>query len=209
MTVTEKVWKEKLNNLHTREKGISSEHQIPYKELLKKVHIGKTVLDVGCGTCWLMNYLPDHVNYYGCDAHIKVGIKTLDELTQRGMLYNWKIDSDPKTDHQNYAAFNILKFQTVFMFAALDGMQDIDQAIENIKSLAVKNIVILTGINIEPDQYHTHKITEKWLMEAMCPPVYVPGFGPTPIKRIPGDWLLTHRTVVLKDKILFLEFTRK
>ena len=37
-------WKNKLNNLHTRQKGISSEHQIDYKSLLKKVHIGKRVL---------------------------------------------------------------------------------------------------------------------------------------------------------------------
>ena len=33
MKTTKEEWEAKLNNLHTRTKGISSEHQIDYKSL--------------------------------------------------------------------------------------------------------------------------------------------------------------------------------
>ena len=151
MKVDKKTWEEKLNNLHTRQKGISSEHQIDYKSLLKKVFIGTNVLDVGCGTCWLKNYLPKGTEYFGLDAYkrdehkgLNVGIKAIEEFS---FLYP--------------------KHETLFVFAALDGMKDLDVAFKNMRNLASKNIVILTGINIGEDIYHTHLITEEFLDSQM------------------------------------------
>lgn len=173
MKTTKEEWEAKLNNLHTRTKGISSEHQIDYKSLLKKVFIGSYVLDVGCGTCWLKNYLPKETDYVGLDAvrrpeHIngKVLINSIEEIW--GFAY---------------------KFDTLFVFAALDGMRDLSMAFEKMKSISQKNIVILTGINILPDIYHTHLITEEFLDAQM------------------EGWKKTTR-VQVHPKIIFLEYTK-
>lgn len=164
-------WKNKLNNLHTRQKGISSEHQIDYKSLLKKVHIGKRVLDVGCGTCWLKNYLPKDTIYFGMDAYIKgkdILTETIEDIEVLSDVYD---------------------FETIFVFAALDGMRDLELAFSKMKYLASKNIVILTGVNIEPDIYHTHLITEDYLDTQM------------------NGWNKTTR-VQVHPKITFLEYTK-
>ena len=42
--------------------------------------------------------------------------------------------------------------------AVLDNCLDFDKAIDNIKKIAQKNVIILTGIDIEVDQYHTFKL---------------------------------------------------
>lgn len=149
MEVSKTDWESKLNNLHTREKGISSEHQINYKSLLSKVFIGETVLDVGCGTRWLKNYLPKNVSYIGLDACI----------AGKGII-NMAIE--------DITRFDIQQYDTLFIFAALDGMRDLKKALENIRKMANKNIVILTGVNIPPDQYHTHLITENFIDEQMA-----------------------------------------
>jgi len=164
-------WKNKLNNLHTRQKGISSEHQIDYKSLLKKVHIGKRVLDVGCGTCWLKNYLPKDTIYFGMDAYVKgkdILTETIEDIEVLSDVYD---------------------FETIFVFAALDGMRDLKLALSKMQYLSSKNIVILTGINIAPDIYHTHLITEEFLDSQM------------------EGWKKTTR-VQVHPKIIFLEYTK-
>jgi hypothetical protein len=173
MKTTAEEWKKKLYNLHNRTKGISSEHQIDYKNLLKKVFIGKTALDVGCGTCWLKNYLPKETLYVGLDAiqipeHAshKVIISSIEETW--GFMY---------------------KYETLFIFAALDGMRNLERAFDKIKEITLKNIVILTGINIEPDLYHTHLITEEFLDSQM------------------DGWKKTVR-VQVHPKIIFLEYAK-
>ena len=171
MKVEKTEWESKLNNLHTRTKGITSEHQIDYKSLLKKVHIGKTVLDVGCGTCWLKKYVCKSY-YHGIDAFERIEHKGLH-------VYNGSIENYPFAQ----------KFDTLFVFAALDGMMDLELAFEKMKSVCTKNIVILTGINIQPDLYHTHLITEQL------------------IKNLMDGFELTHRTQV-HEKIVFLEYTK-
>ena len=173
MKVDKKTWESKLNNLHTRSNGISSEHQIDYKSLLKKVFIGDNVLDVGCGTCWLKNYLPKSTEYFGIDAYkrdehkgLNVGVTAIEDFT---FLYP--------------------KHETLFVFAALDGMKDLELAFKNMRNLASKNIVILTGINIGKDIYHTHLITENFLDDQM------------------NGWKKTVR-VQVHSKIIFLEYTK-
>lgn len=173
MKTTKKEWETKLNNLHTRTKGISSEYQIDYKSLLKKVHIGKRVLDVGCGTCWLKNYLPKEIKYRGLDAVLKPEHSFIDVII--GDIEGiWGMNNN---------------FETLFVFAALDGMRDLNKAFDSMKNICSKNIVILTGINIEPDIYHTHLITEEFLDSQM------------------EGWEKTTR-VQVHQKIIFLEYTK-
>ncbi|RTK94657.1 MAG: hypothetical protein EKK64_07895 [Neisseriaceae bacterium] len=171
MKVDKKEWESKLNNLHTRTKGITSEHQIDYKSLLKKVFIGESVLDVGCGTCWLKNYLKKSTKYTGLDAFIS----GKEIITQ----------SIEEIDFNTFQH----RFDTLFVFAALDGMMDLEKAFENMKAICNKNIVILTGINIQPDLYHTHLITEQLVTNLM------------------DGFKQTHKTQV-HEKILFLEYTK-
>lgn len=175
MKTTKEEWEAKLNNLHTRTKGISSEHQINYKSLLKKVFIGKKVLDVGCGTMWLKKLLPEFTIYYGLDAF------KLPEHTPREVI-NEKIE---ELDLNHYCE----KVETIFVFAALDGMENLEIAFNKMKSISEKNIVILTGVNIVPDIYHTHLITEEFLDAQM------------------EGWKKTTR-VQVHPKIIFLEYTK-
>lgn len=152
MKTTPENWQLKLNNLHSRTRGITSEHQIDYKRLLKKVFIGKTVLDVGCGTCWLSDLIPQESHYYGIDAY---------KLPEH-QLYDVFHESI-----ENIKKLRSRQFETLFVFAALDGMQDLVLAFKQMKALTAKNIVILTGVEIEPDLYHTHKITMPFILEQM------------------------------------------
>lgn len=171
MNTTLDNWQEKLNNLHARSKGISSEHQINYKLLLSNIAIGNNVLDIGCGTCWLKSYLPKNTKYVGLDV-----VK--------------------KTEHSKFDVkigaiedFFGYEFDTLFVFAALDGMRDLDIAFKNMKDIACKNIVILTGVNIQPDLYHTHLITEEYLDSQM------------------EGWKKTFRSQV-HEKIIFVEYSK-
>lgn len=146
---TTEDWQGKLHNLHTRAKGISSEHQIDYKKLLQMVHIGRKVLDVGCGTQWLKDYLPAIAQYHGMDAYLDgPGIirEAIEETQQPAQ-----------------------SFDTLFVFAALDGMRDLVEATYQMKRITRQNIVILTGHGIDPDLYHTHKIDLVELNDLMQP----------------------------------------
>lgn len=169
MKVSQKEWQDKLKNLHTREKGISSEKQIDYKILLKKVYIGGDVLDVGCGNCWLKKLLPASTLYTGLDAYVVSSL----------------IQHTVPIEHAGLAENS---YDTLFVFAALDGMKDLVKAISEMKRIAAKNIVILTGINIPPDQYHTVEITEDFLDAQF------------------EGWKKTVR-VQVHEKIVFLEYT--
>jgi hypothetical protein len=59
------------------------------------------------------------------------------------------------------------QFDHVAVFAMLDSCQDLEATTHNIKRLAKKSVLILTGIDIEPDEYHTIKITKPLLDELM------------------------------------------
>ena len=60
-------------------------------------------------------------------------------------------------------------FDTVTIFAVLDGLYDLDKAITNVKNLCSGNIIILTGFGFKPDLYHTIEIGEVFLNAAMLP----------------------------------------
>lgn len=172
MEVSKKDWESKLDNLHTRVKGISSEYQINYKELLSNVNIGKNVLDIGCGTCWLKKYIPKDSIYTGMDAYLEGEDITTIAIEDLKILPN-----------------TLRVFDTIFIFAAIDGMRDLKKAFDNIIALDAENVVILTGINIEPDLYHTHLITEQMIEDLMSP------------------YIKSIRKQV-HEKIIFLEFVK-
>jgi len=117
--------------------------------------IGNSVLDVGCGDMSIGRILEQHypnVKYMGVDA-----FPVNDQVT------GLKIEDA----HPNMFAIQYGEFDTIVCFAALDSMHDLVKACNNMKGIAKKSIIFLTGIDIEPDQYHTFKITEPLLHELM------------------------------------------
>jgi SAM-dependent methyltransferase len=130
-----------MQNLRDRRKtGKVGNRTLPtYPELLSKVWVGKT-LDVGCGSMPFKSIIPD---YTGVDS-FPVNDQVIN-MDAEALLY--------KDNH----------FDTVLCFAALDGMYDIEKAVSEMKRVASENVVFLTGVGIEPDEYHTFKIEEAWL----------------------------------------------
>jgi ubiquinone/menaquinone biosynthesis C-methylase UbiE len=110
-----------------------------YKLHLQKCGFGKSVLDVGCGSQFLRTCLPEDVKYMGLDAFPVANTNTYDCAIED---LNWKDNS----------------VDTICAMAVLDNCLDFDKACQNMKRLAKKNIIILTGIGIEVDKYHTFKL---------------------------------------------------
>ena len=141
MLVSEETWKEKMQNLMDRRElgtigtSANANKVRDYASHLSKVFIGGSVLDVGCGDMSIKKLLPD-VLYSGLDAY------PVSEDVFGGEI------------EDNYAV-EFFEVETIIAFAVMDGVQDFDKAIENIKLIAQKNIVFLTGVNIPPDRYHT------------------------------------------------------
>jgi hypothetical protein len=50
------------------------------------------------------------------------------------------------------------EIDTVCAFAVLDGVEDFSKTMSNMKIIAKKNIVILTGLNIPADEFHTFNL---------------------------------------------------
>ena len=110
-----------------------------YKLHLQKCGFGRSVLDVGCGSQFLRTCLPEDVKYIGLDAFPIANTNTFDMAIEE---VNWKDNS----------------VDTICAMAVLDNCLDFDKACQNMKRLAKKNIIILTGIGIEVDKYHTFKL---------------------------------------------------
>jgi ubiquinone/menaquinone biosynthesis C-methylase UbiE len=145
-------WERAMKNLIDRRKLRSATGTHPpinkvsdCKTHLSKVSVGRKVLDVGCGSMSIKAMLPKGTEYTGIDA-----FPYNDQVTHMEI---------------EYCAFKDREFDTVICFAVLDGVRDIDRALFHIKRVCSKNIVILTGIDIEPDEFHTFKITKKYLDE--------------------------------------------
>jgi len=111
-----------------------------YKTHLSKVFVGNTLLDVGCGSRFLEQCIPDYVTYYGMDA----------------FPFNVSVDFPIAIED---IADDFPRFNTVCAFAVMDNCLDFDLAIKNMKRIAIDNVVILTGIDIEVDKYHTFKLS--------------------------------------------------
>ena len=146
MNVTVAEWREKMNNLMERRQlgtigtGTAADKVRDYSSHLSKVFIGKSVLDVGCGDGSIETLLPKGTIYHGMDA-----------FPMREDILQGNIED-------RTLAHMMGLHDTVIAFAVLDGVQDFDAAILNMKYIAQKNIVILTGLGIPPDRYHTLQI---------------------------------------------------
>jgi hypothetical protein len=145
MKVSNKAWTQAIQNLIDRRKKWAHADDNrklhnpvrDYKLHMIKCGHGDSVLDVGCGNQFLKTCLPEHVEYIGMDAFPIDGLDVMPG----------KIE-----DLQG------IEVDTVCAFAVLDNCQDFQKACDAMKRAARNNIVILTGIGIEVDQYHTHKL---------------------------------------------------
>lgn len=176
MKVSKSKWIKATENLNERRKQsghVDDNRNIDnvirdYKTHLLKGNVGKSVLDVGCGGQFLKKCLPDNVKYIGIDAFpivedtVKVAIEDLG---------------------------GAIEVDTVCAFAVLDNCRDFFKACENIKRSARKNVIILTGIGIEVDQYHTLKLELEDFDKAF------------------GDWTCTHKEE-LQPKVYLLCYQR-
>lgn len=137
-----KDWIGATENLIERRKQsgalrLATEPSQDYIDYITKCGVGKSVLDVGCGSQTLRLCLPDGVKYYGLDAFPIDGIDCIESAIED--LKGWKVD-------------------TVVAFAVLDNCREFYKAIEVMCQTAQQNIIILTGIGINADQYHTFRL---------------------------------------------------
>lgn len=126
--------------------------------------VGTTVLDVGCGDMGLSAKVAAH-SQYSSKQHTYFGV-----------------DAFPVSEHVTKACseelpFNDGEIETVICFAVLDSTRDAELSVAEMCRVSSKNVVLLTGIDIEPDKYHTHKISESWLHEQFSKHGYVSGLS--------------------------------
>lgn len=141
-----------------------------YKAHLSKVFIGKSVLDVGAGDCSIKPYLPSGTAYHPIDA-----------FPVNDSVLKMEVESE---------LFQLVGMHdTIIAFAVMDGVRDFDKAIENMKQIAWRNIIFLTGVNIPPDRYHTHELKLSDFDYRFA------------------DWKKTHSEEIVKN-VLLLEYTR-
>ena len=114
-----------------------------YAEHFRKCKLGNSVLDVGCGDMNIKKYCPNPEYYYGLDAFPII----------KGII------SRPIEEY----CPNIYGYETIVCFAALDNVYNLKEAVRNMKRLCRRNIILLTGIGIPVDDYHTFEITEQVL----------------------------------------------
>lgn len=152
MKVTEQEWHEKMHNLIDRRASVGHNNDnyrtqsavADYARHMKKVFVGKTLLDVGCGSQYLKGCIPPQTEYYGLDAF---------PITED--VFSGKIEEERVLNFFT----KVKTIETVVAFAVMDGCQDFDKAIEHMKLIAQRNVVFLTGIGIKPDKYHTFELS--------------------------------------------------
>lgn len=171
MFVDKKVWEQAIYKLRNRGirstigESVEAIRIRDYASHLKKVYVGASLLDVGCGDQFIKKCISPEVKYFGLDA-----FPVNDEVIEGC------IESDE--------AVKLFEVETICAFAVMDNCQDFDKAIENMKLIATKNIIFLTGVNIEPDRFHTFKLQlsdfdyrfsdwNKTYMEEIAPKVYL------------------------------------
>jgi SAM-dependent methyltransferase len=147
MKVTKKQWNKATDNLQKRrvswknlDDNIKLDQSIRnFGDHLEKCGYGNSILDVGCGSQALRTFIPNGINYTGIDA---IPVKNTDSI-----LMNIE-----------ESTFEAKSFDTICAFAVLDNCFDFDQACQKMKEIARINIIILTGINIKIDKYHTFNL---------------------------------------------------
>jgi glycosyltransferase involved in cell wall biosynthesis len=189
--VSHEEWKKKMNNLMERRKKTAGQKPSTtpnpigdYKKHLSKCFVGASVLDVGCGSQALKALLPQGVEYLGLDPFPCV------PETMKGKIEDgfYTSPSDGEIQGVDFE-FRDNEVETICAFAVLDGSISPANALRQMKRIASRNIIILTGIDIEPDQYHTHKITEELLGREL------------------GDWNIGHKEY-LAPKVLLIEYLK-
>jgi hypothetical protein len=149
--VSDKDWKQVNDNLNKWRKNRKSPPNLDlYKKIVSMVRVGKSVLDVGCGQQILFNCLPNYTLYRGFDP-----FPLSDDVAP--------ISAEQLNDLNDL-------FDTVFMFAALDNVKNIELSLKGLKHVAKKNIVILTSIGVPKDKYHTHSIEREDLVSVLGEP---------------------------------------
>lgn len=173
MQVSKEIWSQRMDNLNERRKREEIKNSVngvdDYRAHVNSCYIGRSVLDVGCGKQAIKQCLPAGVEYTGIDP-FPIAPNTL------------KMEIED-------CKFEDKTFDTVYAFAMLDNVYDLKKAVDNMKRVCKKNVVILTGVDIDPDQYHTVKIELKTLDELFS------GMSRTLTK-----WLL-------QDKIALIEYS--
>lgn len=153
MKVEIEIWEEALSKLRTRRvtTGYKDDNiKLPrvirdYGSHLQVCGYGESVLDVGCGSQKLKLHLPESVKYIGIDAYPVDGCETIQGTIE-------EIDN--------------IEVDTVCAMAVLDNCIDFYKACENIKKMAKKNVIVLTGIGIDVDQYHTFRLEHEHFAKA-------------------------------------------
>lgn len=140
MKATNEDWINATKNLKERRASGFVSQPTPatdYAAHLRKCGYGLSLLDVGCGRQQLKEFIPNEVEYYGLDAFPVEG------------LDQFQCAIEDFTGHQ---------FDTVCAFAVLDNCREFDKACQVMKEVAKTNIIILTGIGIPVDKFHTFKL---------------------------------------------------
>jgi len=145
-----------------------------YCKYLQQCFIGKTVLDVGCGNQHLKSCLPKGVQYFGMDP-----FPIVPNTIERAI-------DDPDVD---FTTSHIGGFETICAFAVMDGVRDFSLACQNMKKQADKNVIFLTGLGIDVDSFHTHRLELSDFTTEF------------------NDWVLTQK-ITVNPKVWVLEFTR-
>ena len=152
-SVSEQEWKKKAEGLAEWRKNRTSPPNLDlYKRIVSMVHVGESVADIGSGQCHLKTVLPDGVLYQGIDP------------------FPLSPDVSPYAIEDLIVPVTRKGYRTVFMLAALDNVRDVKQALKGLKHLAAENIVILTGIDIPVDKFHTHSISRQDLVNELGDP---------------------------------------
>jgi len=165
--VTDRDWKRVNDNLNKWRKNRKSPPNLDlYKKVVSMVHVGKSVLDVGCGPQILINCLPDNVSYKGIDP----------------------FPLNDKVDPISAEQLNDLNdsFDTVFMLSALDNVKNIELSLKGLNHAARENIVIITSIGVPIDKYHTHTIEREDLVAVLGKPFQE-------VEMLPKVWLFEWR----------------
>lgn len=148
--VSEELWRERMGNLiniwrkSERPSIMSASKAGDYASHIKKVRLGTAVLDLGCGDGHVWKLLPMKHQYIGVDPF------PVNEYITKMKAEDLNIEAD-----------------TILCFAMLDGCQNLTKVLERVNACARENIVILTGIGIEPDKFHTHKIERAEIVDGL------------------------------------------